>query len=51
MPDDKSEAFLEGYKALYAMDEDVYLDNPYERNTQANKDWYEGLFEAMANHW
>ncbi|MHA1962802.1 MAG: hypothetical protein ACW99U_21645 [Candidatus Thorarchaeota archaeon] len=50
MPDEKPAAFLEGYKALYAMDEGVYLDNPYEKETQANDDWYSGFFTAMRNH-
>ena len=50
MPDEGSEAYLEGYKALYAMDESVYLENPYEKDTQANDDWYDGWFTALAAH-
>ena len=51
MPDGKTEAYQEGYKALYAMDEEVYLENPYKRETQANSDWYDGHFDALATHW
>ena len=51
MPDVGSAAYLEGYKALYAMDEGNYDENPYERGTQANTDWYEGLFAAVWAHW
>ena len=50
MPDEGSAAYLEGYKALYAMDEGVYDENPYERGTQANSDWYDGWFSAMRAH-
>ena len=50
MPDEGSAAFFEGYKALYAMDEDVYLENPYKKGTQENADWYDGWMTAMAAH-
>ncbi len=51
LPNEGSAAYLEGYKALYAMDEGVYEDNPYERETQENRDWYDGFFSALVAHW
>ena len=51
MPDEGSAAYIEGYKALYAMDEGVYLENPYKRETQENRDWHDGFMSAFAAHW
>ena len=51
MPSGETDAFIEGYKALYAMDEGVYLENPYESDTQENTDWYGGFMTALAAHW
>jgi hypothetical protein len=51
MPDNKSEAYIEGWKALYAMDLGVYSDNPYKKGTQGNEDWYNGWMDALVTHW
>ena len=51
MPDGKSEAYQEGWKALYAMDEKVYWSNPYKKGTVENEDWYNGFMDAMVAHW